>query len=200
MDLKTFENLPAEKKQSILSAGILCFGQYGYEKASISEIAREANVSKAAIFHYFGSKQDLFIYLGRYACEEITGALADGTEDYFESLQIALQIQLQLIQKHPGLYEFLQMTREIKDTELLEVMLSINKEHVEPNAFKVFTHVDWSRFRDEYDRATILNITKWVGDGCMLQFDKTLSLDATIAELLRYLAILKTALYKPEYL
>ena len=200
MDVTTFENLPEEKKQSILNAGILCFGQYGYEKASIFEIAKKANVSKAAIFHYFGSKQDLFIYLGKYACREITRVLTDGTEDYFESLQIALKIQLQLIQKHPGLYEFLQMTREIKDTKLLEAMRSINKEHVEPNTLKVFTYVDWSRFRDEYDRATVLNITKWVGSGCLQQFDKTLSLDATIAELLRYLTILKTALYKPEYL
>jgi len=200
MDVKNFENLPKEKKQSILSAGILCFGQSGYEKTSVSEIAKAAGISKPAVFHYFGNKQDLFIYLCRYACNEVVSVITEGTEDYFQSLQLALQIQLRLIKKHPGLYEFLQITREVNDAELLETVLSINKEYTEPNVHKVFTNVDWSKFRDEYNRDTILNITRWVGNGCMLQFDKTLPLDTVIAELSRYLAILKTALYKPEYL
>ena len=200
MDVINFENLPEGKKQVILSAGILCFGRSGYEKTSISEIANEAGISKAAIFYYFGTKHDLFLYLCRYVRNEVDSIFAEGTEDYFDSVALFLQAQFQMVKKHPGMYEFMRLVSECVETEGLDALALIRKEYHEKNEYTVLANVNWNKFNDNYDRATIANLTKWVGNGCLMDFDKTLSLDCIFAEVTRYLTIIKIALYKPEYL
>jgi len=203
MDAAAFENfekLPKEKQQAIISAGFLCFGQHGYEKASISQIAKTAGISKAAVFVYFGTKKDLFLYLIAYFRKELEALFIEGTEDYFETTVRYIQIQFQLIKKHPGMYEFLRMSDGkifSKDFDTIEQFLS---EYMENATNSVFSHVDWTKFRDGLDRTTILNLTDWIGKGCLKQLEKTLQPDDVFTEISRYLAILKTALYKAEYL
>ena len=68
---------------SILEASRTVFGERGYEGATIRLIASRADVDPALIYHYFGSKQQLFV-----AAMEIPGqwrsgflTLADGPRD-----------------------------------------------------------------------------------------------------------------------
>ncbi len=49
------------KKENILSACIEEFAEHGYERANTNRICASAGVSKGLIFHYFGSKQQLFM-------------------------------------------------------------------------------------------------------------------------------------------
>ena len=68
MDIyESFENLNESKKQTILNAGFRIFGEYGYDKASIEAIVREAGISKGSLFYYFGSKKNFFLYLYEYS-------------------------------------------------------------------------------------------------------------------------------------
>ena len=50
-----FLALTEEKRLTILNAAFQCFGKFGYEKASINDIAVAAHISKASVFQYFGS-------------------------------------------------------------------------------------------------------------------------------------------------
>ena len=52
-----FLALTEEKRTAILNAALQCFGKFGYEKASINDIAVAAHISKASVFQYFGSKK-----------------------------------------------------------------------------------------------------------------------------------------------
>lgn len=54
-----FERKKKQKRQSILRVAIELFKVYGFKKASISDIAREANVSQVTIYNHFGSKEGL---------------------------------------------------------------------------------------------------------------------------------------------
>jgi len=54
-----FERRKEQKKNSILQASLDLFMKYGIQKVSVSEIAKEANVSQVTIYNYFGSKDDL---------------------------------------------------------------------------------------------------------------------------------------------
>jgi len=200
MATTNFEKLPEEKKQAILKAGILCFGRSGYKKTAISEIAAEAGISKAAIFHYFGTKYALFLYIVKYPCNELMDIFTGGVEDYFESLALFNQAQFLLLKKYPGMYEFMRLAREDAGKEGLEALPQIIKEYDEKSSNTIFGNVNWGKFRDGYDRTTIINLTLWVGNGCLMQLDKTLPLEDICAETMRYLTIIKTALYKPEFL
>ncbi len=50
-----------DTKQSILEAARTAFAERGYDKASIRTIAAQAEVDPALIYHYFGTKEKLFL-------------------------------------------------------------------------------------------------------------------------------------------
>ncbi len=54
-----FENIRQERKQQILDAALEVFATNGYYKASISQIAKEANISKGLLYNYFQNKEEL---------------------------------------------------------------------------------------------------------------------------------------------
>ena len=47
------------KKRDIALAAMSVFADYGFESASMSQVAREAGVGKGTIYEYFSSKDDL---------------------------------------------------------------------------------------------------------------------------------------------
>lgn len=52
-----------DKRQLILRTAAELFGQQGFNKTSISEISKGCNASKAWIYHYFLSKEDILFAL-----------------------------------------------------------------------------------------------------------------------------------------
>lgn len=54
-----FERRRQEKKQAITEAALELFNQYGFDKVSVSEIAKKAHVSKVSIYNFFESKDNL---------------------------------------------------------------------------------------------------------------------------------------------
>ena len=58
-----FYSLSQDKQQRIINAAYKVFALNSYKKAPMSEIANEAEISKALLFHYFRNKKDLYLYL-----------------------------------------------------------------------------------------------------------------------------------------
>ena len=61
---RSYEQLRADasnrRRAAVLKAAGLCFAEFGFKKTTTSMIAERAGVSKGLVFHFFGSKQDLF--------------------------------------------------------------------------------------------------------------------------------------------
>lgn len=53
--------LRAERKAQILQAASRVFSRMGFHAANVSDVADEAHVSQGTIYHYFRSKEDLFM-------------------------------------------------------------------------------------------------------------------------------------------
>ncbi|NIS83393.1 MAG: TetR family transcriptional regulator [Anaerolineales bacterium] len=47
-------------RENVLSAALLVFSQYGYSAARLEDIAKVAEVTRGAIYHHFGSKEELY--------------------------------------------------------------------------------------------------------------------------------------------
>ena len=62
MGIGTFEKLPADKKEMILSTGIREFSQKAYKDVSTDSITQKCHISKGILFHYFGSKKGYYMY------------------------------------------------------------------------------------------------------------------------------------------
>ncbi len=52
--------LSEERRQAIITAAAAVFQEQGYERTSMSEVARRAGGSKATLYNYFTSKEALF--------------------------------------------------------------------------------------------------------------------------------------------
>jgi AcrR family transcriptional regulator len=50
-----------EKKQELMEKAQSCFTRFGYSKTTLDDIAREANMNKATLYHYFKNKEELFL-------------------------------------------------------------------------------------------------------------------------------------------
>src|SRR5574340_184328 len=53
--------LVEERREQILKAALKVFGEKGYERATIAEIARRAGVAEGSIYNYFKNKGDLLV-------------------------------------------------------------------------------------------------------------------------------------------
>ncbi|MFD2816407.1 TetR/AcrR family transcriptional regulator [Paracoccus aerius] len=64
-----------EKSRIILDHAALVFAEQGMEKASMSQIAQQAQVSKALLYHYYPSKDALIFAIIMTHLEELQGAI-----------------------------------------------------------------------------------------------------------------------------
>lgn len=76
--MKIDANLPKEKR--ILQAAETVFSRFGYEKATLDEIIKLADVGKGTVYKYFGNKEQLFYKL-----------VSDKNEPFVERLQAAVK-------------------------------------------------------------------------------------------------------------
>jgi len=66
-----------EAKERIIKASVRLFSEKGFDKSSVSEIAEAANVTKALIYYYFKSKEDILDYLVHTLLENATSIVMD---------------------------------------------------------------------------------------------------------------------------
>jgi AcrR family transcriptional regulator len=74
MPTDTFHNLPNEKRDRILEVCITEFAAHPYDAASLSNIARQAEIAKGSLYQYFENKKDLYQHLIELSTEK-RGAL-----------------------------------------------------------------------------------------------------------------------------
>ncbi|HHH75390.1 MAG TPA: TetR/AcrR family transcriptional regulator [Phycisphaerae bacterium] len=63
--------------RAILGVAKRLFAEKGFDAVSINQIAQQAGVSKANVFHHFTSKDALYLAVLKVACEETVGSLAE---------------------------------------------------------------------------------------------------------------------------
>jgi AcrR family transcriptional regulator len=69
------EIIRSARKQEILEAALQVFAEKGYANASISEIGRQANISKGLLYNYFESKDDLLQQILTFGSDKISEGL-----------------------------------------------------------------------------------------------------------------------------
>lgn len=58
-------------KEKLLLCAINEFAEYGYEGARVDNIVKAAGCSKQTVYHHFGNKENLFIEVLEYTCNDI---------------------------------------------------------------------------------------------------------------------------------
>jgi len=205
-----FENLPEGKKKRILDAAIEEFAVNGYDKASTNSIVKKADISKGILFHYFGSKKNLFLYLFDYCINTLIDKyylLEDiEAEDIFERFMRMSMKKMKVIQDEPLMNKlvFSAITNMPKD--LKEELTVRYNNYTSKYLPEFFEKVDTTNFKEGIDSQKAIELMMICMDGLSskyIQRYKDVSMDEIMnnyeeimEDFNKYLDILKFGIYK----
>jgi TetR/AcrR family transcriptional regulator len=204
--MEKFSGLPLEKQNVFINAALICFGTNGYKKASIGDIAKTAGVSKALIFHYFGTKKSLYLYLIELChdifVDTINEKFDSSVTDFFDRIKLVTDIEISILEKYPAMLSFLKSmyfenNEDVKDD--IKVMLANDKGENLRN--KLYEGIDAFKFKDDVEPKMVIRILSLLTDGYLSIIPGTgFNLDALLKEFDEYMNLFKRNFYKEKYL
>ncbi|HZK55455.1 MAG TPA: TetR/AcrR family transcriptional regulator [Desulfosporosinus sp.] len=209
---QSFENLSEEKRQRILEACILEFAEKGYEKASTNAIVKNAEVSKGILFHYFGNKKRLYLYIAEYCLQylmtEYRKYPLQKAGDIFDRILEFGVIKLKITHANPNISQVIvhafMNTPECVRSELQEQY----KKAADQLMPSIFKDIDLSKFRQGVDPKKALEIIMLFLEALQGKYTKAYKgreqdllgdVDKIMEDYTQYIAILKYGLYDQQF-
>lgn len=205
-----FEGMDEKKKQRILNAAMKEFAARGYDGASTNRIVEDAGIAKGLLFHYFKSKEQLFLYLYDYglalATRELPLAVDLSEKDFFRRVKKAQLAKLRLLKVYPDLTDFLK-TAYLEESHTVKKELDARTGGAIAFGFQtMFEGIDTTLFRKDLDLGETLKTIAWAYQGLGDTLMKTLrrvstadaDYDGMLAEFDRYTEFLKKCFYLNE--
>ena len=204
--MEKFLALPQERQDSIIAAAMGVFGTVGYKKAYISEIASTAGISKALIFHYFGNKKTMYLYMIEYAYAVLTAEMQDRGEyvstDFFDRITSATKQKLAVMKRFPAINSFLgSVYFETNDEVAFDIQSILSKGEILRSQL-VLDGIDTGKFKETVDPNLVLNILVRLAEGYAnnLVNQSNKDIDKMIKEFEASVAMMKNNFYREEYL
>jgi AcrR family transcriptional regulator len=101
----SFQNLPPERRATILEVAAREFGDHGFEGASLNHILSQAGVSKGAAYYYFEDKADLFAAAALHALALTLDLVPDPrtipAEEFWPRIALVYRESMQRTRAHP---------------------------------------------------------------------------------------------------
>ncbi|MBC1414453.1 TetR/AcrR family transcriptional regulator [Listeria welshimeri] len=161
--------LDKKRKIAILNSALKEFTIKGYDEASTNVIAKEADISKALMFHYIGNKQELFLFIYDYFEEvlenEYYSKINLKEKDIFNRLRQSYLLQLELLEQYPWILEFDKLATETSSEEINKRILNSDKNRNVSECFNLFNDIDTTKFRNDLDIKKCIQFILWSNVG-----------------------------------
>ena len=196
-----------EKRDRVISAAMKEFAK-GYKNANTDIIVREAGISKGLLFHYFGTKDGLYEFILKNACEMIQTeylTLIDLQQtDIIEKIWQMTLLKMDVSYKCPALFDFLAKAyvelQENPNEKFAEYFNKARSIAVE----RALADIDTSLFKEGIDPNKAANIALWTLNGyASSQLDSNMRVEdyqkeyeRYLEEIKEYIDILRKTLYK----
>ena len=194
-------HIPEDKKQRIIRAAMEQFAKNGYKKAAVDEIVAAADISKGLIFHYFGNKKQLYLYLYEFAYGLVYHRVVKTFEqtDLFERIRESTQIKLTVVSQYPYVLDFLLAVHKETDEQLQEAIAQVKVTRFPPWQENFLPGLDASKLRAGIELEKVIRIISWTTDGLMAAHKDDFVLEDVLQQMEEYLALMKKAFYKEAY-
>ena len=154
-----------EKRDRIINAAMREFNK-GFKEAHTDDIVKEAGISKGLLFHYFGSKENLYEFVFKYAIDVVVREYYElinfEQRDILERMWQAILLKVDLSYKYPTMFDFLTTAYKENHSGLSsQVYAKILVEAVP----KLLSNIDESLFKDGVDPKMAINIIRWTQIG-----------------------------------
>ncbi|MGN1267105.1 MAG: TetR/AcrR family transcriptional regulator [Dorea sp.] len=200
--MQKFLALPKEKQDAIIEAAYSCFGQMGYKKASVADIAAKAGISKAMVFHYFGCKKKLYLHLFQLSLDEMDQVteeydVSDDT-DFFSRFLAKIQCQSRMLLKHPSVIAFLLSVRNEDDPEVEGELKEILCQRKNFQNEMHLLEMDITRFKDGVQPELVFHLLSNYIENIARRaaLNEISDLDSILEEITACVEMLRANLYK----
>lgn len=206
---KNFENLTEEKKKRIIDVCIEEFSQNGYKNASTNNIVKNADISKGILFHYFGNKRKLYLYVLDYVTELLNENFYKEMEEmpvgFFERMTKIGIVKLKIAYENPLMYKLI-LDAYMHSPDELKTEIQERHEKMYKDGIPImFNNIDTTKFRKNIDQKKATETILFVFDGISNKYLKSFenkSADEIMSELKQitkefneYVEILKNGIY-----
>lgn len=199
-------SLESEKRDRIINAAMIEFTK-GYRKANTDIIVQNAGISKGALFHYFRTKKELFLFLLKYALEIISYEYQKesfDSRDFLDDLWKLSMLSMKLTLKYSVLYDFLVSGYFAIKEEFPEELSGDYKNPTEDILTKMIQNIDESLFREDIDIQKACSIILWTMKGysdSLMSYGHNLedyktNYEKITKQLSDYLSILRKTFYR----
>jgi AcrR family transcriptional regulator len=184
----------------------MVFGTNGYKKASVSDIATAAGISKSMVFHYFGTKKALYFYLidlcGTIIVNEVNEKFDNSVTDFFDRIMLASEIEISAMKKHPATMSFINSMYFEENDEVKEDIKAVLTQGEDTRGKIAFEGTDFSKFKEGVDITLVMKMLMWLTDGFMNSSKSKVGMDINTLcnEIYECMRLLKNNLYKEEYI
>ncbi|TYQ12857.1 UNVERIFIED_CONTAM: TetR family transcriptional regulator [Acetivibrio alkalicellulosi] len=203
-----FESLSTSRRKHIIDVCIEEFSQNGYEKGSTNTIIKKAGISKGILFHYFGNKKKLYLYMVDYAIDIFLKEFYDCDDinkydDVFDKLIAWGVRKIELYQMFPGMSKlvidaFANTPEELKK----DIMYRYSKIY-DQSVPQFIKDIDTSKFKEGVDPTKAIELILICLNGMSEKYLKLLKVDSLetinmneiFDEMKEYFEILKGGIY-----
>ncbi|MEG0259685.1 MAG: TetR/AcrR family transcriptional regulator [Lysinibacillus sp.] len=171
-----FLKASAEKQRNIINAALHEFSKHSYDAASTNNIVKEAGISKGILFHYFGNKKNLYLYVYEYVLDTYTEAIFDALNleerDIFKRFTQMVSMQMNLLQQNPAFFNFLNMTTIERSVAVATELEQISNTKQDYSYEKFSFGIDYSLFKEGINVEYALNILRWINEGIAHRYEQ----------------------------
>jgi Transcriptional regulator len=198
------------KRSTLLSAAMSKFAKNGYKKTTTDEIILEAEISKGLLFHYFGTKKDLYVFLFKYAINSVMQEyytqidLQEG--DILIRLRNSFLLKFELTNKYPAIFDFIASAFFERDPGVAPKISEYTKLLYFDVQSEILKNIDLSLFKTNLDTEKAVSIILFTLRGYSdSQTSPNKKMEDYGKEITRYseeidgyIATLRTAFYKED--
>lgn len=106
MSLSAFENLPESDRSAIIQVCMGEFAVHGFKNASTNNMVKTLGIPKGSIFYWFGSKDQLYLFLVdicvKRFVEELAAAAWGWQNEILARLRIIIETSFDFLEKNPN--------------------------------------------------------------------------------------------------
>lgn len=139
--------LDAEKRERIIRAAVHEFADRGYELANTNRIAEQAKISVGSLFHYFDTKENLFLFIVQYGSaiiEHYTGqVVADEKMSVAEKIEFLVRLAVKTTREEKTLIRLYHEMSSLGNHDLMSKV---------PQSLESFTAKHYARMLEEGQR------------------------------------------------
>lgn len=164
-----FFSLPEERRQAILNAGFRVFSQNSYKHSPMKEVADEAGISKALLFHYFRNKREFYLFLldtgARTTVEYLKTCGCYEQEDLFGAMYLGMKAKVAVMRRCPDMTAFVLKAYYERDEEVRGEVQKLIRKYGGYRANAYLVNLAPEKFRPGLDLNMMYLDMFWASEG-----------------------------------